>query len=149
MNTLKETQKSYLSLAFALLLIASAAFYLIDTGIVAPSQTYTDIILKVIPMAIVIGISGSFYFGNKQIRAARSSKKLGEKLNGFKKANNIKNICLLLPGVSASLATILTGEKQFLFIALAILIVMAIAFPSKNKTAAALSLTDKEIEKLS
>ena len=148
MNTLKEIQKNYFIFVFALLLLAAACFNLITSGIVGISQTYTSILLKAVPMAVVIGISGSFYFGNKHIRSARSAKKLGDKLVGAKKANNIKNICLLVPGVLACIAALMTGEKQFLFISLAVLIVMAIAFPSKNKTVATLKLTEKEVEKL-
>ncbi|MFT5886446.1 MAG: hypothetical protein ACI9IP_002913 [Arcticibacterium sp.] len=148
MNSLKEIQKNYFIFVFALLLLAAACFNLITSGIVGISQTYTSILLKVVPMAIVIGISGSFYFGNRHVRAARAAKKLGDKLVGVKKANNIKNICLLVPGVLACIAALMTGEKQFLFISLAVLIVMAIAFPSKNKTAATLKLTEKEVEKL-
>ncbi|MGK0139143.1 MAG: putative membrane protein [Algoriphagus sp.] len=148
MNAIKEIQKNYFVFVFALLLLAAASFNLITSGIVGISQAYTSILLKAVPMAIVIGISGSFYFGNKHIRAARSAKKLEDQLIRFKKANNIKNIYLLLPGVIACIAALMTGEKQFLFISVAILIVMAIAFPSKNKTMAALNLTEKEMAKL-
>ncbi|AWV97588.1 hypothetical protein [Arcticibacterium luteifluviistationis] len=150
-NILKETQKTYMAIAFSLLLLAIAVFYLIQSGSISQGSSAMDILFKAVPMGIVIGLSASFYFGNKHLKAARSVNGLSKKLEFYKKSALAKNLCLAVPGYLASIAAIISGETQFLFISLAVLAVMLIAFPSKKKAISQLGLGDKdasELEKL-
>lgn len=147
-NTLKETQKIYIAIAFSLLLLAVAVFYLIHSGEISKGSPYMSILFKVVPMGIVIGLSASFYLGNKHIKEGRKAKKLSSKIDFYKKSVFVKNLCLAIPGYLASIAAIMSGETQFLFISLAVLVVMLIAFPSIKRAGSQLELTDSETAEL-
>ena len=145
---MKETQKQYMTMAFGLLLLTAICFYLIQTDTISESKKYLDILTKAVPMSIVIGLSASFYLGNKHLKKMKVSKKASQKFDNYKNATRIKNICLLIPGIIACIASLLTGEAQFLFIALAVLIVMLIAFPSNNKAMTAMEFDQKTFDKI-
>lgn len=145
-NPLKETQKIYISIAFGLLILTAVIFYFIQSGTIAKSSEYMEILIKAVPMGIVIGLSASFYFGNKHLKKARKEKGINLKIKSYQSSVLVKNLCLAVPGILACLGALLSGEAQFLFIALAVLIVMLIAFPSKNKTISALELNENELK---
>jgi hypothetical protein len=145
---MKETQKIYLLMAFGLLLLAASCFYLIQSEIIYHSTNYMDMLTKVVPMSIVIGLSASFYLGNKHMKVAKSPKKASEKFESYKKGVFVKNICLVIPGFIACLAALLTGEAQFLFVALAVLIVMLIAFPSSHKAHTTMEIDRNSFDKI-
>ncbi|WP_341224635.1 hypothetical protein [uncultured Arcticibacterium sp.] len=147
-NTLKKTQRTYIAIAFSLLLLAVAVFYLIQSGNISKGSSYMSILFKAVPMSIVIGLSASFYLGNKHLKEARKAKNLSSKLDYYKKSVFVKNLCLAIPGYLASIAAIMSGETQFLFIALAVLVVMLIAFPSNKKASSQLELSDNEAAEL-
>jgi hypothetical protein len=140
---LKEIQKEYLLIALGLSIFIAICFYLVQSNIFLLSGNYQYILTKLVPMSIVIGLSASFYFGNKHLKIAKSAKKSDAKINSFTKALRIKNACLLIPGIIAGLSAVVSGETQFLFIALAILIVILIAFPTKVKSISAMEISDK------
>jgi hypothetical protein len=140
---MKEIQKLYIIVAFGLLLLTAICFYLIQTETITESKKYLDILTKAVPMSIVIGLSASFYFGNKHLKKMKVAKKSADKFQAYKNSIRIKNICLVIPGLIACIASILSGEAQFLFIALAVLIVMLIAFPSSNKAMTIMEIDQK------
>jgi hypothetical protein len=140
---LKSIQKEYLITAVALLLFTAICFYLTQSGTLLIKGNYQYILIRLVPMSIVIGLSASFYFGNKHLKLSKSAKKTTAKLEAYKNALRIKNACLFIPGIIASLSAVISGEVQFLFISLAILTVMLIAYPSKTKSISAMEITDK------
>jgi hypothetical protein len=140
---MKETQKLYIIVAFGLLLLTAICFYLIQTETITESKKYLDILTKAVPLSIVIGLSASFYLGHKHLKKMKVAKKSADKFQAYKNSIQIKNICLVIPGLVACIASILTGQAQFLFIALAVLIVMLIAFPSSNKAMTIMEIDQK------
>lgn len=147
-NPLKETQKVYIAVAISILVLAAAVFYLIQSGTISKDTEYMNILFKAVPMAIVIALSASFYLGNKHLKAGRKVKAVSKKLALYQKSVTVKNLCLAIPGYLASIAAIMSGETQFLFITLAVFVVMLIAFPSKKKAISQLELNDKDVSEL-
>jgi hypothetical protein len=66
----------------------------------------------------------------------------------FQSLSIVKLALLEAPGLLAVAAALLTGEIQFLFIALALVIVMIIGIPTKEKLAAQLKLSPSETNEL-
>ena len=145
---MKETQKLYLIMAGGVLLLTAICFYLIQTDTVSESKKFLDILTKAVPMSIVIGLSASFYLSNKHLKKMKVAKKSADKFQAYKNSIQIKNICLLVPGLIACIASILTGEAQFLFVALAVLIVMLIAFPSSHKAHTTIEIDRNSFDKI-
>jgi hypothetical protein len=141
----------FISLAIAggLFTFSAIVFFLLSKQIITPGQTGSMEIFKtMVPVAIVLGIGASYMIGNKLLLKAQQQKGFGLKMAKYQSLLIIKLALLEAPGLLAVIAALLTGEIQFLFIALALVIVMIIGIPSREKLAFQLKMTPSETDKL-
>ncbi|UBM59897.1 hypothetical protein LAG90_04450 [Marinilongibacter aquaticus] len=132
------------SIPLALFLAAAAVYYILKGEQMALQPDTMSTFQFVLPIAILVGILFSSFYFNRQVKKLWKVKNLKEKLSGFQKAFILKMAMQELPATVAVVAALFTGEAQFLFIALAVIIVMIIGVPSKEKIALFLQLSPQE-----
>lgn len=138
-----------LAIAGGLFVFSAVVFFLLSNQIISPENSGSmEIFRTLVPVAIVLGIGTSYMIGNKLLLKAQKEKGLKNKMASFQSLSIIKLALLEAPGLLAVIAAFLTGEIQFLFIALALVIVMVIGIPSKEKLATRLKLTPSETNEL-
>ncbi|KPM49274.1 hypothetical protein [Jiulongibacter sediminis] len=138
-----------LAIAGGLFLFSAVVFFLLSNQVITPERTSSMEIFKtMVPVAIVLGIGASYMIGNKLLRKAQQEKGFKNKMEKFQSLSIVKLALLEAPGLLAVAAALLTGEIQFLFIALALVIVMIIGIPTKEKLATQLKLSPSETNEL-
>ncbi|MGR3809155.1 hypothetical protein [Jiulongibacter sp. NS-SX5] len=137
-----------LAIAGGLFVFSAVTFFLLSNGLYTPSGEGMETFQNVVPIIIVLGIGASYFVTKKMLPSALKEKGLKNKMRSFQKISIIKLALLEAPGLLAVVAALLTGEIQFLFIALAIVIVMIIGIPTREKLADMLKLSPGEKNEL-
>lgn len=128
----------------ALFLFIAGAYYLLKNGFLTGNSDLTPTFRIIIPLLAAGGLLASYLLGKSQLTKAKNAGDLKAKQEAFLQTQIIKNAVLEFPGLFCVVSAMITGEIQFLFIALAILIVMLIGFPKKDKMMDLLELSPSE-----
>ncbi|MCR9066606.1 MAG: hypothetical protein NXI00_21715 [Cytophagales bacterium] len=146
--TYKSLKIILLAIPAGLFLFSFVTFFLVSIGMVeASSSGDIGVFRNLVPIAIVLGVGGSYLLGNKLLKSAKTEKGLANKLKAYQKMSIIKTALLEVPGLIAVVAALLTGEIQFLFVAMAIVVVMVIGVPTKEKVMEMLELSPSDRQK--
>lgn len=103
-----------------------------------------DIYTIVVPITAVGGVFLSNFLYQNFINKISASDLLSSKLAQYQTATLIKGACLEAPALLAVVATFLSNNIVFLFIAMLLVAVMYLKFPKKEKFAAEVKLSFEE-----
>lgn len=132
-KTYQNLKNIMLAIFGGLFLFIVIAYYLLKNGILAGDAALTPTFRVIIPILAAGGLLASYLLGKSNLEKAKKQSDLEMKMAAFQQTQIIKNALLEAPGLFCVVSAAITGEIQFLFIALAILIVMLIGFPKKDK----------------
>ena len=130
-------------------IIAAPAFfavivYFLNKDLQVEQSDLTDTLKRVLPILIVAGIALSYFMEKKwksKIEALRVGK---EKMQAFTSMTIIKYACLEGPALFSVVCSMLTHDKMYLVVTMALIIVMVMQFPKKEKVRELLKLNPAE-----
>lgn len=108
-------------------------YYLLNYGGGAISNIKASSFQNYIPFAILLGMTGAYYFKKKMLRSAVKAKKVEDKIEIYKKMFVVQMACLEAPALLCIVASLLTGEPNFLLIGVAIVAVILFRRPTAEK----------------
>lgn len=138
----------FFSMLMGQVIFALLAYYMNASGtmiVAVLADNGKNILVAIAGLALLLAI-GSFIFYRKKITAAKESAQTVQgKLDVYRSANIIRWALLEAPVLLAIIAFMLSGNKDILFVIAAMLLLFISTKPSVAKAAAALSLSEEEV----
>lgn len=139
----------HLALTASIFLIASVVYYLINfEGLEGFYPELTETMRTVVPMGVVIGMSGGFFIRKRKLAEARQARSLEKRISLFQKAHLFEMVFYEFTGLVAVTATFLTGTVDFLIVAIAFVGILLFKFPHKKYISKALGLKPTDSSRL-
>ena len=120
------------ALLIGLILIAALLYYLQD-GEITDVFDAKDIFTYVVPFVTIFGLIGSFFFSRKRLKAGAELDDIESKILEYRSISIQKWALLEASGMISTLAFFMTNNINFLWIAIALMIILGLSYPSKGK----------------
>ena len=134
---------TYYMQAFAVLAFALVVYFISlqnESAPVGDVNTWMYIVIIVLISALVM----AYFIFRLLVGRIQSSMKLQEKMPRYARALFVRSALIEIPGLLAAIASIITGNPQFLAVPMVIVVLFAILRPTKNSIAMDLNLSTKE-----
>jgi len=154
MQSLKEyiraNQVICLALIIGQLLFAAISVYLVNSGAMNIGDTgLNEVFLILVPVITLSSISGGFYYFSSKIKLIKDKTDLNGKLAEYRSAQIVRWALLEGPSFFSIVVYLITSNYLFLSIAVTIIAIFILLFPTREKFEKDLELSWEEKKRLS
>jgi hypothetical protein len=125
--------------------MVGAFIYLAIMGELLPDPAAAAIMVYVLPIVACTSFGASFFLPNMLMAKAADKPTLAEKMRGYQTAFMIRLILVELPAILACVTFYLSSEYYWLTVNAISILLLAMAFPSRQKAIDALRLSGPEV----